>query len=365
MVKGRWSGDCEGDGSEMLTVAPIAPEQLDFIIPLGSLTGHHPTPVSHQYWNPLLDVLAEIRAPASGNIVYLFNRGTAVTRGSYGGATGQDYEVRYVIEVSCDFILFLDHVLNVPESIRTTLGGQRELQTRIPVSRGELLGQHPDGHKVDFSVVDIGRGEVDGLYDGETFKFFERDSFEYFDEPLRSSLEEKSLIIFPPRGGTFLYDVDGTAQGSWFQEGTNGYSGNPDSQLSSYFGGHMALVPDNIDPSKLRVAIGDGFLGLEHAMVWGVTGDTPRFDTVTPATGPVTHELREILPCGGSSFDDAIGRSKVIVCNFGTRGVLKIEMLNDQRMRVEAFLNASPASKPTFTGNARIYVRLDGAGPRD
>jgi hypothetical protein len=357
-MRANWGGGCEGEGSEMLTVAPIAPDQLDYIIPLGSVNGGHPTPVSHQYWNPRMDVLAEVRSPTGGNIVSLFNRGLAVTEGSYGGATGQDYEVQYVIEVSCDFFLILDHVLDVPERIRAALGNRLGLTTRIPVLPGEVLGHHPDGHKVDFAIVDIARGEVDGLYDGEVFKFFQRDSFEYFDEPLRSSLEEMSLQVLAPRGGTFLYNVNGTAQGSWFQEDTNGYAGNPDSLTSSYFAGHMSLVSDNIDSSQLRVAIGDGFEGHETARVWGVTGDTPRFDTVTPATGPVTYELREVLPCDGSSFDDAIGRAKVILCNFGTRGTLLIEVLDDQSMRVEAFLSGSPVSGPAFTENARVYVRL-------
>ncbi len=70
-------------------------------------------------------------------------------------------------------------------------------------------------------------------HDGEAFKLFERDSFEYFDEPLRLQLAEKSLRVSEPRGGLFAYDVDGTAQGNWFRDGTNGYMGTG----SDAFGG--------------------------------------------------------------------------------------------------------------------------------
>ena len=372
LVRQRWStpNECEGEGSQMLAVAPIAPDQLDFIDPLGALSGVHPTPVSHQYFYPLGDVVADVRAPTSGIIVNLTNRGSAASGSDQGIdadlLAGRDYEVQYTIEISCDLYLIVDHVHDVSDVVRLALSDQVWINVRIAVSEGELLGRQADGYKVDLSVIDLSRGEVDGFVRkdsyfqgqyGEVFKLFERDSLEYFDDPLGALLTEKSLRTVPPRGGTFIYDVVGTAQGSWFQEGTNWFAGNLDNPLLSNWAGHLALIPNNIDPSKLRVAIGDGFQGLQMASVWGVTGDTPTFDSVTPASGPTTYELRHLFPCDGSSWSTVTYRSRAYLCNEATIGMLVVELLDNETMRLEVFFGDSPEGGLAFTDNARIYVR--------
>ncbi len=372
IVRWFWTGGvCEGNGSQMFPVSPISPDQLDYIKPLGDLNGGHPTPVSHQYWYARKDVVAEARSPVSGTIVALTNRGTANVSDPFGGATGQDYEVQYIIEVSCDLYLILDHVIGVPEAISTALGEQSGLRPRIPVSAGEVLGHVTDGFKVDFGVVDLTRAEVTGFarsesyYQcapneptypmcGEPFKLFERDSFEYFEEPLRSQLEEKSLSVVEPRGGVFVYDVPGTAQGTWFQEGTYWYGGSAEASAKDH--GHLALVPDNLAPSKLRVSLGDGFTG-SLVRIMGVTGSSPTFDTITPASGRTSYELRLLLPCDGSSIT-VPGRARDFACNTGEPlGTLLLEMLDDSTIRVEVLYNVSPTSAPTFTDSARTYLR--------
>ncbi len=353
----------------MLAVAPIAPDKLDFIDPLGALSGVHPTPVSHQYFYPLGEVVADVRAPATGTIVYFENGGSAGSgeaNTGMGSGAGRAYEVTYYIEVSCDLYLILYHVHDVPDVVRMALGDQSSVMVRIPVSEGELIGRQADGNKVDLSVVDLSRGEVDGFVRkesyfqgqyGEVFKLFERDALEYFDDPLLTLLTEKSLRTVSPRGGTFIYDIEGTAQGSWFQEGTNGYAGDRDNPLLPYWAGHLALIPNNIDPSKLRVAIGDGFGGEQMAAVWGVTGDTPTFDSVTQASGPTTYELRLTSPCDGSSWDSVTDRSRAYLCNTEAIGMLLIELLDNETMRLEVFFGDSLVGGLAFTENARIYVR--------
>jgi len=84
---------------------------------------------------------------------------------------------------------------------------------------------------------------------------------------------------------------------------------------------------------------------------WGVTGDAPSFDTVTTDSGIVTYELRRLVPCDGTPIEIAKARSSGFKCSAEEMGTLQIELLDEQRMRVEVFLTNSP------TGNARIYVR--------
>jgi len=311
-------------------------------------------------------LVADIRSPVSGHIIALANRGEANTEGSFGGSTGEGYEVQYVIQASCDFYVILDHVVGVPAAIVEALGSSRSEMVRIPVSAGELLGQHPDGLKTDVSVIDLTRGEIDGFIDpdsyyegqyGEVFKLYERDSFEYFDEPLRTRVAEKSLRELEPRGGFFAYDIEGTAQGSWFREGTNGFVGNPETQLDAYWAGHLALVPDRVEVSKLRVSIGDAFNGEWNARQWGVSGDTPAFKAVTVVSGLTKYELRRLLPCDGSPHDTKEARSRALQCSQEYRGVLLIQLTDELTMRVEVFFDAELTDDLSFSGNARIYVR--------
>ena len=372
LVRSRHSGtptDCEGEGSQNLAISPIALEQLDWIHPLGAVNGGHPAPVSHQYWVPRADIVADIRAPADGFIISLYNRDPNKEE-AVGNATGEDYEVAYTIEVSCDFYLGLDHVIGVPESIRAVLGEQISVNQRIAVSAGDLLGQHHSGYKIDVSIVDLTLEEVDGFVrkdsyyngqEGEVFKLFERDALEYFDEPLRSSLTDKSLRTLEPRGGFFVYDVDGTAQGTWFQQGSGGFSGWGDPEVrnnqSAYSGkGKLSLKPDNLEPFRLRVGMGDGFQDDVNAHIWGVTGDEPAFNTVTVASGPTTYGIWRLLPCDGSS-ETVRSRGRNFECNATELGTLLIELTDDRTMRVEVFFNVSPISGPTFTDSARTYLR--------
>jgi len=310
-------------------------------------------------------LVADVRSPVSGYIVALANRGEANTEGSFGGSTGEGYEVQYVIQASCDFYVILDHVVGVPAAIVEALGSSWSKSARIPVSAGELLGQHPDGLKTDVSVIDLTRGEIDGFIDpdsyyegqyGEVFKLYERDSFEYFDEPLRTRVADKSLRELEPRGGFFAYDIEGTAQGSWFREGTNGFVGNPETQLDAYWAGHLALIPDHIEVSKIRVSVGDEFRGRWDGRQWGVSGDTPAFKAVTVASGLTKYELRGLLPCDGSGIY-ATGRSRAYTCNQESIGVLLIQLTDELTMRVEVFFDAELTDILSFSGNARTYVR--------
>jgi hypothetical protein len=271
-----------------------------------------------------------------------------------------------VIQASCDFYVILDHVVGVPTAIAEALGSSRSQRARISVSAGELLGQHPDGLKIDLSVIDLTRGEIDGLIDpdsyfkgqyGEVFKLYERDSFEYFDEPLRTRVAEKSLRELEPRGGFFAYDLEGTAQGNWFREGTSGYIGIRETQLDAYWAGHLALVPDRVEVSKLRVSIGDAFNGEWNARQWGVSGDTPAFKAVTVVSGLTKYELRRLLPCDGSPHDTKEARSRALQCSQESRGVLLIQLTDELTMRVEVFFDAELTDDLSFSGNARIYVR--------
>ncbi len=362
--------NCVGEGSSMFAVSPMAPGDIDFIKPLGDLAGVHITPISHQYYYPKENLVADIVSPVDGNIIWLTNRGTANAGNTFGGASGQSHEMQYVIEHSCDFYVVIDHVTDPPEKIKNVVGDNWDTRVRIPVKTGELLGRHYDGFKVDVGVIDLTRSVVTGLVNpkayyggsdgqaGEPFKLFERDSFEYYDEPLRSAMEDKSLRTISPRGGFFGYDIEGTLQGNWYVEGTSyaGTEGKNDS-FGAYYKTHAALVPDNLDPSQLRVSIGDDFRDKEMGVNYGVTLPAPSFDSVTTESGIVMYELRELTPCDGSGHT-AKGRSKSIVCNKDfARGTALLQLIDAGTMKLEVFFDTPISSDLAFTNKARIYNR--------
>ena len=368
-VRSRWSRQqCDGSGGRMLSQYPFAPEDINFIYPLGALTQAHITPVSHNYIYPKRDVVADVFSPVDGYVVKMSNRNaTELASDSVSASTAeQGAEIHYIIEASCDFYVVLDHVTEPPEPFLSAVGDTFNAWVRIPVKAGDLLGRQHDGNKVDLSVVDLTRGETSGFVInesyhsgeyGEPYKLFEQDSFEYLTEPLLSEVEAKSLRTETPRGGTFTYDVDGTAMGNWFQEGTGGYAGDIEMVFFNYFAGHLALVPDALNPDELRISIGDGFKGESWGSHWGVTGNQPDFREVTPSTGPTAFGLQSLDACDPAYAVNPKAPEYYERCPSAEVGTLLVELLDDRTIRVEAFFGSPPEGSLTFSDAARIYVR--------
>jgi len=369
----RWSWrsgsiGCEGSGSRMLSHYPLKPDDINFIYPLGALTQSHITPVSHNYIFPKRDVVADVVAPVDGYVVKMSNRNASEvdTDSIASSAAGLGTEIHYIIEVSCDFYVVLDHVVDPPEPFLSAVGDTFDVRTRIPIQAGDLLGRQREGNKVDLSIVDLTRGETTAYVDnmsyysgeyGEPYKLFEQDSFEYLTEPLLTEVIEKSLRTEDPRGGTFAYDVNGTAMGNWFRDGTGGYAGNTELRFTNYFAGHLALVPDALSPEELRVSIGDGFKDESWGSNWGVIGSAPDFRDVTVSSGPTKFGLESLHTCDPAFRTDYKSPEHYVRCPAGEAGTLMVELLDDRTMRAEVFFNEPSDSDLTFTDNARIYVR--------
>ncbi len=368
----RWSFqegiECEGSGSRMLSHYPIRPDDINFIYPLGALTQSHITPVSHNYIYPKRDVVADVVAPVDGYVVKMSNRNASEvdTDSIASSEAGLGTEIHYIIEVSCDFYVVLDHVVDPPEPFLSAVGDTFNVRTRIPIQAGDLLGRQREGNKIDLSVVDLTRGETTAYVDntsyysgeyGEPYKLFEQDSFEYLTEPLLTEITEKSLRTEDPRGGTFAYDVSGTAMGNWFRDGTGGYAGNTELRFTNYFAGHLALVPDALSPEELRVSIGDGFKDESWGSIWGVIGNAPAFRDVTVSSGPTKFGLESLHACDPAFRVDYKSPEHYVRCPAGEAGTLMVELLDGRTMRTEVFFNEPSDSDLTFTDSARIYVR--------
>ena len=350
---------CEGEGPRMLSSPPMALENIQKILPMGMVSTAHITPTDHQYWHTIgyfgpsddksnLDKF-EILAPAEGYIVEL------------GRVAGFD-DYRIIIEHSCNFYTIFIHVDKLSEKVRSSVreeDGDVDTQAwpRIPVKAGEPFGTIGVG-KVDFSVVDESvtlKGFVKKeTYDGEVWKVHTVDTFDYYEEPLRSQLLAKNLRKAEPFGGKIDYDIDGRLVGNWFLENTNGYRGLGN---ENYWTSHLSVAYDALDPSQIVVSLGDFDDG--EAGIFGVMGNMPDPKDVgieddIVKYGLVTYDYySDGRKWDGLNYADSIEARN----SDDLRGVALFQLLSDGKLKVEFFPGKTASRVSGFTGNSLVYER--------
>ncbi len=342
---------CEGTDSFLLGVSPLALDDIEKIRPMGGLSSVHITPTDHQYWDTIeSDGMSDdktnldrfkVYAPADGFIVDI----------------EQHSDYRVVIEHSCTFYTVFIHVDKLSDEIMAAAGlkeGEvdKHAWPRIPVGEGKVIGGVGVG-KLDFSVVD-GNVTLTGFvnpesYEGEPWKIHTVDTFDYYEEPLRSRLIAKNVRTASPPGGKIDYDVEGRLVGNWFRQGTGKYKGN----LGEYWTNHLSIVYDSIDPSQARISVGN-FDG--RGAQFGVKGNQPDPATVD---GLVKYEL--------TTFDYYVGDTKWNPAKFSNniqaknldevRGVALLQVLPENRLQAEFFPGKKAAEVAEFTASAIVYER--------
>ncbi len=343
-LKVLWGGAAAvGTGPVRLTHLPMAMADVDFITPLGLMSGGHVTPVDHIYFTPI-----DWEKPAGTYPVYATAAGTIVET-SYRSGTPGVYRV--VVEHTATFYSYYDLVDVLEPAIAAqlpagfTTSGQ-VYHGRMPVTAGQLIGRV--GHKtLDFAVVDTER-PLPGFiapshYLREPWKIFTADTFEAYDEPLRSQLLAKTPRITAPRGGKIDHDVAGRLIGNWFKVGTNYYGGDNDPH--GYWSGHFSFSPHWIDPAFFVISLGS-FNG--ESRQFGSRTNLPNPASVSEATGLVKYDLIQI-PNGTPPF--------VVQGEPEQYGAVLFQVLADDRMKMEVFPGQRAASVPGFTSAAAIYER--------
>ena len=179
--------------------------------------------------------------------------------------------------------------------------------------------------------------------------------FGYFESNLQTQLKDKSLRTVPPVGGKIDYDINGKLVGNWFREGTAGYKGNGDD--CTYYECHLAIVYDNVMPNLIRIAIPNSNIDASLCNVcfdvYGIKGNSPDPVNVDTKTGPVKYELvgRQFTGNERHGVRSAVNLDDKIL------GVFLVEMLSDNRIKVEVFPNKTASEVAGFTSTAKIYER--------
>ena len=298
-------------GTGLLTVSPLAMSDIGGWVPLGATNPPgHTFPTDHQYI-----YLATFTTPSLQKPVDLVSPGnvtiTRARRTMYSTDGHTDYAVQFspCKEVSGE----LGHVATIVPTLLARLGpfdqscdsyspspglSVTTCYTRlisVAVAAGEALGTvggAPNPASLDFSFWDK---RITSLkYANASRWIASQDGFDnfhvvpasdYFAEPARSQIASKvgsfdgrTRRTAAPVGGTIELDVPGSVQGSWLNASQPTHPETP----------HLAIIPDNVDPTRIAVSMGmsqPSFASRVYRFVAASAGSTNRHPAQITADG--------------------------------------------------------------------------------
>ncbi len=374
--QGLTGGNCSGTGSAPI-IAPMKLDQVGSIQPYGLMVGGHVTPVDHQYYTgpdprALRDTY-DVLVPVDGTIVSIQHRGDKTNTPLHSVDVPSSDEYRLVIAHSCSFLVYVDLVTSLDDSLKAKLPAGWSPQTigngslNIPVKQGEVIG-HIGGQTLDFAVWDLTKAPLPGLlsrasYDSaEPWKVFTVAPSNYFADSIKAQVLAKYVRTVEPIDGKIDYDQDGKLIGNWFQVGTNGYEGGKSKGVPAYYASHIAIAPNFIDPSVLVVSLGS-YSKSGDAEQFGIKGNAPDPATINVASGLVKYELvqQEIDNPDGTVWQGATSQGVKIVNRSQVKGVVLFQLLEDRKLKMEVFPDKTAAQVSGFDGQAVFFDRGDGA----
>ncbi len=357
-------GQCQGNGTKEFGSPPMNLSDIGSIIPMGMMVDGHVTPIDHAYFNPKIFDSPRDKYPvlaiADGNIVDIQHRTSDMANAHHGQLTN---EYRIVIEYTCSFYSYFDLITSLSPDILSKAGNIDDRQNnqgplRIPIKEGQEIGRI-GGQTLDFAVWNTGvilKGFiVPEHYQGEPWKIHTDDPFKYFKEPLKDQLLALDQRTAEPRQGKIDYDIDGKLVGTWFKEGTEGYD-YAKTHRESFWTTQLSMVYDHLDPTQIRISIGD-FNG--KPVQFGVKGNAPDPASLDKNSGLIKYELVSYSyyrPDGTPWYNDPVkniqGKNQTQVI-----GVALIQMLDDRKIKFETFPGKTAAEISGFDNNAIVYER--------
>jgi hypothetical protein len=325
-----------GMSKAVFTTSPVAPSSIMGWVPLGALNPPgHTFPTDHQYI--YITNFASNNAPiplyAPGNVTIT---GARIVRYSTG-STGEDYGLDFTPcrEISATF----GHVRSLSPGLLSALGPFDQQcssyspspglevtncysrRVDIKVAAGDSIGTTAgldlllfDSRVAPLSYANATRW----ITNSSGFDHFHVAPFsDYYAEPARStvramlgSFDGKTKRTAEPIGGTIATDVVGTAQGTWLSPGAPTYPETP----------HLAIVPDNVDPSRIDVSIGMSQPGMPAGA----------YSFIPTTSGAINRDPSTITP-SASIYCWEIGYSP-----FDRRGVVLVQLPEPATLVVDA-----------------------------
>ena len=330
--------------------APVDLSKVEYILPMGGMIGNHITPIDHQYYitpdfGDSEAIQVDVYSPANGQVTSLQHM---------GNFDMDDY--RIVIEHSNQLSSVYIHVDHLSDKLMTVAPSDGQYtSTNIGVTAGEIIGAYSGS--VDYNIIDTDitlTGFIEpSSYTAEPWKTHTPDPFTYFTDTIQNSLIDKSLRTTEPTGGKIDHDINGRVVGNWFLEGSNGYAGL---NQSNYWIGHLTFAYDYIVPDHIIASFGD-YNG--EPRQFGIKGNAPDPADISTSTGIIEYEL---VDCDyyieGNHWDrSSLAKGMTMKNGESHYGVVLLQLVEDQKLKMELFYNQAASSVDGFTDQALYYVR--------
>ncbi len=344
----EWAAGCKSNERITMTHMPMDMADVSSVTPVGLTAGAHVTPIDHLYFYPQAGPRDKypVYAMADGAIIQVQVRGVNVDSGE-----NRPPEYRIVVQHSCQTISYFDLVTKLDPAIATKVGklSSNGWTGRIPVKSGQEIGRI-GAQSLDTAVYNLSLtlpGFIHPeMYKGEAWKVHTDQFFTYFNDPLKSQMLAKNPRTVEPRSGKIDYDLPGKLRGNWFKQGTGGYSGRQDQQVGDgsgrgYWSGHLAFFYNAIKPDQINVSIGDFQNGQPEA--FAVVGNAPDPATISSTNGITKYNLVRVEQGGQVSQE--------------VRGVILVQVLADEKLKVEVVPGKTAAQVSSFSSAAVTYER--------
>ena len=347
------SKDCTGKGKITMGHLPMDMDDVQVVLPIGTLAGAHVTPIDHLYFYPK-DMqnrdAAPVYAMADGKIISYQERTQNVDQG-----TAKQGEYRIEIQHNCDIVSYFDLLTSLDDSIKSKLaGGERN----VPVKAGQVIGR-VGAQSLDTAVYNYGmtlKGFVNPKsYEAEPWKIHTDDFFKYFNDDMSKVMLAKNPRSAEPRGGKIDYDIKGKLVGNWFEEGTNGYAGAKEFQNGNnpgggkgYWNGHFSIAPDAINPDVTNLSFG---YYQSEAKQFSAKDGSPDPATIGQSDGVVKYELVQYLYPPNRADEAQAARSQEV------KGTVLLQVLDNDKLKLETFPGKTASQVTGFTSVAKTYKR--------
>jgi hypothetical protein len=353
-------GKCTGKGSVKMSYAPMAVKDIGTIAPMGEYGGSHVTPIDHEYYYGINQTAGRDAYP-----VYATMDGDITSLGSVSTPTGGT-NWNFTLAHSCTFMIYYNLMTSVAPAIMNNVPSNwREMggAVKVHVKAGQLIG-NVGGQSLDFELADTTFTNPKLLYhtaynNTEPFKINVVHPLDFFTDSVKQQILPKYLRVAEPRDGNYAYDIDGTATGSWFKVGTNGYAGGdtPTGGTANTTVGHLALAYDGFDPSALVVSTGNYQNGVPKVLV--VNDKKIDWTKITPSSGLAKVQLAEgsLQKPDGSIWNGGYVSGGIMYVPTANQATALIQLTSKQEMKFELFIGKSPSQVTGFDGEAVMYNR--------
>ncbi|HZM64197.1 MAG TPA: hypothetical protein VFB59_03630 [Candidatus Saccharimonadales bacterium] len=351
-----WTTDCVGTDRVNLTHMPMDLKDVATITPYGLIAGAHVTPIDHLYFYPKEGPRDSypVYAMADGYIQNISIRSVQTDNGSPKKA-----EYRIEMQHSCQTLTYFDLITKLDQTILDQVkdADKKGINGHLPIKAGQIIGWIGE-QSLDTAVYNAYLalpGFISPeLYEAEPWKIHTDDFFSYFPQDMQAQMAAKNRRKVAPLSGKIDYDQPGKLIGNWFKEGTKGYGGPKgegpgEGDGRGYWSGHLAIFYDAIDPSKVIVSIGEFKNGQPQG--FSVIGNSPDPATITKDSGIVKYELTQ-LPAGIMPDGSAVPQQGPV----RILGVVLFQVLEGERLKVEAFPDKTAAQVTTFSSPS-MYER--------